>query len=115
MTVLEWLKSTSLFSCFSDESFVKIALDRHIYPESDAYDDTVVTQRDRDLMTADIIFTTVFLRPSNTASLQQSHNGYQQSIGSEYDYSQKDKIKFAIGIYKKYNDDKALILEEFEK
>ena len=113
MTVLEWLEASTMYSSFTEKNFVKIALDRGINPQDDAYDETSVTKRDRDLMTADLIFMAVLLRPSNTASLQQSHNGYQKTIGSEQDFYQDEKIKYAIRIYKNYNDPKGDELEEY--
>lgn len=111
MTVLEWLKASTRYS-FEEQNFIKIALDRECNPEDDVYDEEKVTKRQRELMTADIIFTAVLLSPSNTASLQQSHNGYQKSIGQEQDFYQDDKIKYAIRIYNKYDDDRGDMLEE---
>lgn len=112
MTVLEWLEASTMYSSFTEKNFVKIALDRGIDPTWDVYDEEHVTKRERDLMTADLIYTAVLLRPSNTASLSQSHNGYQKTIGSEQDFYQDDKIQYAIRIYKKYGDEKAGDLEE---
>lgn len=112
MTVLEWLEASTMYSSFTEKNFVKIALDRGIDPNWDVYDTSLVTERERDLMTADLIYTAVLLRPSNTASLQQSHNGFQKTIGSEQDFYQDDKIQYAIRIYKRYNDEKAGDLEE---
>jgi hypothetical protein len=112
MTVLEWLEASTMYSSFTEKNFVKIAMDRGIDPSSDVYDETVVTKRERDLLTADLIYTAVLLRPSNTASLSQSHNGFQKTIGSEQDFYQDDKIQYAIRIYKKYGDEKAGDLEE---
>ena len=112
MTVLEWLEASTMYSSFTEKNFVKIALDRGIDPSDDVYDETVVTKRERDLLTADLIYTAVLLRPSNTASLSQSHNGYQKTVGSEQDFYQDDKIQYAIRIYKKYGDEKAGDLEE---
>ena len=112
MTVLEWLEASTMYSSFTEKNFVKIAMDRGIDPSADVYDETVVTKRERDLMTADLIYTAVLLRPSNTASLSQSHNGYQKTIGSEQDFYQDDKIQYDIRIYKKYGDEKAGDLEE---
>lgn len=111
MTVLEWLKASTRYS-FEEQNFIKIALDRECKPEDDVYNEELVTKRQRELMTADIIFTAVLLSPSNTASLQQSHNGYQKSIGQEQDFYQDDKIKYAIRIYNKYDDDRGDMLEE---
>lgn len=110
MTVLEWLKASTRYT-FEEQTFVKIALDRGCKTDDDVYDETVVSKRQRELMTADIIFTAVLLSPSNTASLSQSHNGYQKSIGQEQDFYQDDKIKYAIAIYNKYDDDRGGILE----
>lgn len=112
MTVLEWLEASTMYSSFTEKNFVKIAKDRGIEPDADVYDETVVTKRERDLMTADLIYTAVLLRPSNTASLSQSHNGYQKTIGSEQDFYQDDKIQYAIRIYKRYGDEKGEDLEE---
>lgn len=114
MTVLEWLKASTTYSRFDEQNFVKIALDRGCNPEDDAYGDGV-TLRQRELMTADIIFAAVLLSPSNTSSLQQSHNGYQKTIGSEQDFYQDDKIKYAIRIYNKYDDERADLLEGVRK
>ena len=114
MTVLEWLKAATRYT-FEDITFEKIALDRGCEPTDSVYDEESVTLKQRELMTADIIFTAVLLSPSSTPSLQQSHNGYQKTIGSETDYYQDDKIKYAIEIYNKYDDDKADILGSVKK
>lgn len=115
MTVLEWLESSTMYSSFSTKNFIKIAMDRGIDPEDDVYNNTTVTERERDLLTADLIFMAVLLRPSNTASLQQSHNGFQKTIGQEQDFYQDEKIKYAIRIYKNYGDPKGDELEEYLK
>lgn len=111
MTVLEWLEASTMYSSFTEKNFVKIAMDRGIDPSWDVYDEEHVTKRERDLMTADLIYTAVLLRPSNTASLSQSHNGYQKTVGSEQDFYQDDKIQYAIRIYKRYGDEKGEDLE----
>ncbi len=109
MTVLEWLKSSTRYS-FDEQTFVKIAYDRECDPDADVYGSSV-TKRQRELMTADIIFTAVLLSPSNTASLSQSHNGYQKTIGQEQDFYQDEKIKYAVKIYNTYGDERGDILE----
>lgn len=113
MTVLEWLEKKTRYS-FTEGNFEVIARDRGLDPSDDVYGEKV-DRRLRELMEADIIFTAVLLSPSNTASLSQSHNGYQKVIGQEQDFYQDDKIKYAIGIYQKYNDDKADILMNMQK
>lgn len=110
MTVLEWLRKKTRYS-FTEGNFEVIALDRGVQPDDDVYG-VNVTKRLRDLMEADIIFTAVLLSPSNTASLSQSHNGYQKTIGQEQDFYQDEKIKYAIRIYKTYGDEKGEVLEQ---
>ena len=109
MTVLEWLRASTRYT-FEDETFKKIALDRECNLEDDVYGESV-SKRQRELMTADIIFTAVLLSPSNTASLSQSHNGFQKTIGQEQDFYQDEKIKYAISIYRIYEDERGDILE----
>ena len=113
MTVLEWLEKKTRYS-FTEGKFEVLARDRGLEPTDDVYGEKV-DRRLRELMEADIIFTAVLLSPSNTASLSQSHNGYQKTIGQEQDFYQNDKIKYAIGIYQKYDDDKAEILMNMQK
>lgn len=114
MTVLEWLQAATRYT-FEDKTFNKIALDRGCNPSDNVYDETKVSKKQKELMTADIIFTAVLLSPSNTASLSQSHNGYQKTIGQEQDFYQDDKIKYAIQIYKLYGDERAEILSSQQK
>jgi hypothetical protein len=114
MTVLEWLKASTRYS-FEEQTFVEIASDRGCMVTDDVYDETKVTLRQKELMTADIIFTAVLLSPSNTASLSQSHNGYQKTIGQEQDFYQDEKIKYAIRIYQMYDDPRAEILESVKR
>lgn len=110
MTVLEWLQASTRYT-FEEKTFRKIAIDRECDPDWDVYGDAV-TKKQRELMTADIIFTAVLLSPSNTASLSQSHNGYQKTVGQEQDFYQDEKIKYAINLYRIYNDERGDILEE---
>lgn len=111
MTVFEWLKASTRYS-FDDATFIKIAWDRECDPDEEVYE---LSKRQRELMTADIIFTAVLLSPSNTASLSQSHSGYQKSIGQEQDFYQDEKIKYAIQIYNIYGDERAEILENVKR
>lgn len=101
MTILEWLSSSCRYS-FEENTFMKIALDRGI---TDVNEDAMtLTQEQKDLMTADIIFIAVLLSPSSTASQSASHNNFQRTVGSETDIYQSNKISYALGIYKRYND-----------
>lgn len=111
MTVLEWLRASTMYSSFEDKHFVKIALDRGVDPDADVYDENLVSKKQKDLMDADLIYMAVLKRPSDTASLSQSHNGYQKTIGSERDFYQDEKIKYAISVYRTYEDERGDILE----
>lgn len=113
MTVLQWLQASTMYSSFEDKHFIKIARDRGVDPDADVYDPTQVTERQKALMDADIIYTAVLKRPSNTASRSMAHNGYQKTIGQEQDFYQDEKIKYAIRIYEQYGDEKGLELESY--
>lgn len=115
MTVLEWLKASTMYSSFEEQHFVKIAMDRGVDPQSDVYDEAQVSKKQKDLMDADLIYMAVLKRPSDTASSSQSHNGYQKTIGSERDFNQDEKIKYAIRIYEMYEDERAGILESIKR
>ena len=104
-----------MYSSFEEQHFIKIAMDRGVDPQADVYDETQVSKKQKDLMDADLIYMAVLKRPSDTASLSQSHNGYQKTIGSERDFYQDEKIKYAIRIYEQYDDEKAGILESIKR
>jgi hypothetical protein len=109
MTILEWLGSKTRYT-FDKSTLETIIYDRECIPTQDAYGGEI-TQRQKDLMIADTIFTAVMLSPSSSPSYSQSHNGYQKTVGSETDIFQSRKIDYALTIYKKYGDSKADILE----
>lgn len=104
MTVLEWLAASCRYS-FESDIFVRIAEDRGI-EEPDVTESKDLTAEQKELMTADIIFTAMMLSPSSTSSKSVSHNNFQKTIGSETDIYQNDKISFALAIYKRYDDPK---------
>ena len=108
MTVLDWLKGTTRYT-FEDTTFQTIALGRSVGIDDDISN---LDAEQKELLTADIIFTAVVLSPSSTSSSSISHGGFQMSKGSETDQNQSLKIKYAKSIYKKYNDPKLDILME---
>ena len=115
VTVLDWLRASTLYSSFEDMNLIKIAMDRGVDPNVNVYDDRLVSKKEKDLMEADLIFTAILKKPSNTASLSQSHNGFQQTIGGEHDFRLGDKIRYAISIYRAYGDPRGDILETATK
>ena len=114
MKVLEWLKAATRYT-FDEGTFIKIANDRGIKDPANTEMDDKIALKERELMTADIIFTAVLLSPSSTSSLSQKHGGYEQTIGSETDYYQDHKIKYAIKIYNNYGDPRGELLESTRK
>jgi len=104
MTILEWLKASSRYT-FEDTIFQKIALDREIGVDENA---TTLTVEQKELLTADIIFTAIMLSPSSTALQLKSHGGFQVQVGSESFSNEKriSDMNFMKSVYKKYNDPK---------
>lgn len=106
MTILEWLSSSVRYS-FEAKTFEAIISAREL---SGAEELTTITNKEKELLIADTIFTAVMLSPSSTASQSASHNNYQRTVGSETDIYQSQKISYALGVYKKYDDPKYDIL-----
>ena len=100
MTILEWMKVSTRYN-FEDTTYEKIGIDREISVADNA---TTLTIENKELLTADIIFTAVILSPSSTASMSVSHNNFQKTIGSESDTYRAQKIAYMKAIYKKYGD-----------
>ena len=110
MTVLEWLDASTRYT-FKKSTLEKIAFERGCSVNDDVLDVSLET---RNLMEADIIYTAILLSPSSTASLSQSHNGYQKTVGQEQDTYWSTKIKYAIAIYKLYGDPKGDLLSSLQ-
>ena len=111
MTVLDWLKSINGFN-LGETSLTVIANTRGIStPEVAEY--SVLTAMQRELMSADLILNYVLFQPTTTGSISQSHNGFQQTIGSYSDASVNKRINFAKSIYRKYNDVNLAMLNDF--
>lgn len=101
MNVLEWIKSCTRYTYENDDVFLRILSERGL----DATDSIAnATTEQKELMQADLIFTSIFLSPSSTSSISISHNGFSKQVGAETDLYQGKKIEFARYIYKKYND-----------
>ena len=104
MTILEWMGAATRYT-FDETIFQKIAVDREISVTQDA---TTLTFEQKELLTADLIFTAVVLSPSSTSSESMLHNNFQHSYGSESISNEKrnSDIKWMKYIYQKYNDPK---------
>lgn len=107
MTILDWLTSSTRYS-FDENAFIAIAAGRGIKDVTSDLD--TLTEREKDLMVADLIFTAMMLSPSSTSSISKSHNNFQYTVGSETDLYQKDKLNYAMYIYKRYDDPRYEVL-----
>ena len=113
MTVLEWLKSKSRYN-FEEITYKGIAIDREI---NDTIDVTTLTVRDKELFMADIIFESLIASPSSTASQSSSHNGFQQTIGTEQvtDAKRNFDMEMMKNIYLKYDDPRYNLIDGGKK
>ena len=107
MTILDWLTSSTRYS-FDEDAFVAIAAGRGIADANAPLES--LSEKEKDLLIADLIFTAMMLSPSSTSSVSKSHNNFQQTIGSETDLYQKSKLDYAMYIYKRYDDSRYEIL-----
>jgi hypothetical protein len=112
MTILEWMRASTRYA-MDDNTLEKIASDRFISDVSASSDG--LTEKQKELLTADIIFTAIVLSPSSVSSHSEQHNGFQRTVGAETDNSQRQKITYAKLVYKKYDDPKFDILAETNK
>lgn len=62
-----------------------------------------LTQKDNDLLLADIL-TSLAFRPKKTASTSQSHGGYSVSIGSEEMHDIDKLLEYAKKLYEKWEE-----------
>lgn len=80
----------------------RIAMERGV---SEVTSFSELTQQDKDLLLADVLFT-VYMSPNTSASITQSHGEYSQTIGSQTISSKDDIYNMFISLYRKWNDDK---------
>lgn len=87
---------------FDKAVLVRIAFDRGVEDVTD-YDE--LTEKDKDLITADLLLT-AYLSPTVWASFEQSHGSYKKGIGSQTMYNKEEIYNYLYNIYKEYNDEK---------
>lgn len=103
LTVLDWLKSVGSGYVISENALIAIAQDRGVNdPSYKLYE--ALTNKEKDLMQADVIFQAVVFSPSGTASHTVQHNNFTEIVGSQTDATQKMKLQWAMSIYKTYDD-----------
>ena len=93
-----------------DKAVLKcIALDRKVLDANPLSLD----QKTKDLLRADLLYT-AYTSPSVLASSTQGHGSFTHTIGSQttYEYDKERIYGIFIGIYRKYNDDKLIELDD---
>lgn len=81
----------------------RIALDRGV-SEFTSYDE--LTQRDKDLLRADLLYT-AYCSPNMMANHTHQHGSYSKTVGSQT-VNRDELYKIFFGIYKKYGEEKIL-------
>ena len=106
--IIEYLSGLTQFT-FDKAVLKRIALERDVL---DVADFSELSQRDIDLLRADLFYT-AYLSATTWANSTVSHSGYSKTIGNlVVSASDKERLyNLIVGIYRKYDDDK---LEEIE-
>lgn len=99
--ILQYMSGLTGFT-FDKAVLTRIALDRGV-SEVTEYEE--LTQKDRDLITADLLLT-AYLSPTIWASFTQSHGSYKKGVGSQSMYNKEEILDWLRGIYEKYDDEK---------
>lgn len=81
----------------------RIALDRGV-SEFTSYDE--LTQRDKDLLRADLLYT-AYCSPNMMANHTHQHGSYSKTVGSQT-INRDELYKIFFGIYKKYGEEEIL-------
>ena len=97
--ILQYMSGLTGFT-FDKAVLVRIALDRGVAEVTD-YDE--LTQRDKDLITADLLLT-AYLSPTMWASFTQSHGSYKKGVGAQSMYNKEEILDWIRGIYEEYED-----------
>lgn len=105
--ILEYMSGLTGF-VFDKAVLTRIALDRGVN-EVTEYEE--LTQRDKDLLTADLLLT-AYLSPTIWASFTQSHGSFKKGIGGQSMYNKEQILDWLRKIYGLYEDEKLDLLDE---
>lgn len=100
--IISYISSLTSFT-FDRAVLQRIAYERGV-SEVTCYDE--LTQKDRDLLLADLLFM-AYTMPYQTSSLTKQHGAYSQTIGSQIISDKRGIYDLMMSLYKKWNDDKA--------
>lgn len=106
LTLIEYMSGLTGF--ILDESVLRrIAFDRHIHDDARPCD---LSQRDRDLLLADILFT-VLCSPSGLPSRSHQHGQFSESIGKQTLENRQMLYDTMRRLYEKWNDDRLTLAD----
>lgn len=100
--IIEYMSSLTGY-VFDKPVLERIALERGV---SDITDFADLTQRDKDLLLADLLFM-MFTAPSMTASISKKHGSFSQTIGSQTITYKDDIYDLMMKLYNRWGDSKA--------
>lgn len=98
-SIIRYMSSLTGFT-FDEAVLERIAIERGVDKAEDFSD---LTQKDRDLVLADLLFV-IFTSPSETASLTKKHGQFSQTIGSQVITDKDDIYDLMMRLYRKWND-----------
>jgi len=82
---------------------------------SEVKDFAELTQKDKDLLLADIIFNLCFLYPTQSPSISKKHGQFSLTIGAQT-ITYKDRLyDLMLRLYEKWDDDKLSEIEEMKE
>ena len=99
--IIEYISGLTGF-IFDKSVLIRIAIDRGVLGK----DPADLSQQERDLLTADLLYT-AFLSPNTMASRTDQHGSFTRTVGSQTIQSREDIYNMMKRLYRKWNDDKA--------
>lgn len=104
--IIEYISSLTNF-VLEKGVYERIALDRNV---SNVTDYNELEQEQKDLLLADVLFV-AYTSPTVTASMSNAHGSNKVSVGSQSFTTRKYIYNTMVAIYRKYEDDKLLLIE----
>lgn len=105
--IIDYISGLTSYT-FNKGLLERVALDRGV---SYITDYNVLTQKDKDLCKADLLYE-VYLGANSSASYSVSDGTFKESVGSQTINDKKYLYGVIFAIYNKYNDDKLALLSE---
>lgn len=105
--ILDYISGLTAF-IFDKSSLVGIARERNVIGITDFEQ---LTQKDKDLLKADCLFL-AYTAPNTIASNTHQHGAFTEVTGSQSIQQKKEIYRVMLWLYKKWDDEKADLLEE---